>query len=105
MVSIYQRLLIILILTIAFAGKLTVYAFTIQKPFQEILKEKNSKQDKTAGNENNGQEEEKLKLDDLAINRLIQFDFLDITNGKTSLFTSDYMLVSCFLQTLEYPPK
>lgn len=104
MASIYQRLLIILILTIAFAGKMAVYAIIVQKSPQEVVKE-NNKQDKPSNSENDGQEEEKLKLEDLAINRLTPFSFLNFTQAKTRLFITDYKLVSRYLQTLEYPPK
>lgn len=105
MVSLYHRLLIVLLLFIAFAGRIAVYAITTPKPHQEVAKENSSKADKSCTNENNEQVEEKLKLEDLAINRLVDTAFINIAKSKAIIFPGDYKLLKCYLQTLEYPPK
>ena len=105
MASIYQRLLIVLFLLIAFAGRVAVYAITTPKSQQEVLKENGNKTNKSCASESNEQLEEKLKLEDLAINRIFNTAFLNITRSKTVLFASDYKLLMRSPQTLEYPPK
>ncbi|MGN8058215.1 hypothetical protein ACTJKN_18180 [Pedobacter sp. 22163] len=105
MVSLYQRLLIVLLLLILFAGRIAVYVITNQKQHQEVVKENTSKTDKSNTNENKEQLEE--KLEDLAINTIITANsaFLNIAKSKAVLFSGNYKLLKCFLQTLEYPPK
>ncbi|TCD26624.1 hypothetical protein EZ456_11720 [Pedobacter psychrodurus] len=105
MASLYQRLLIVLLLLIAFAGRITLYAITVPKSHQEVVKENSNKTDKSSTNENNEQLEEKLKFEDLAINRLVNTTSLNIAKSKAVLFSGDYKLLKCYPQALEYPPK
>lgn len=105
MVSLYQRLLIVILLLISIAGRITVYAIANPKSKLEIVKENSSKADKYCASESNEQLEEKLKLEDLAINRLIDAAFIKIAKSKAIIFAGDYKLLKCYLHTLEYPPK
>lgn len=105
MASLYQRILILTFLIIAFAGRVAVYAINTTKSPQEIVKENNSKSDQSDSNEKDGQVEEKIKIEDLAISGLTHIDFLSMEKSKTVLFSGHYNLLKSYLQTLEYPPK
>ncbi|WP_162800020.1 hypothetical protein [Pedobacter jeongneungensis] len=105
MASLYQRLLLVFILIIAFAGRIAVSAIANQKSPQETVKENSSKSEKSDANENEGQAEEKIKLEDFIIHGLTNIDFLSIVSAKTKWFAGDYKLLNCTLQALEYPPK
>ncbi|WP_293308473.1 hypothetical protein [Pedobacter sp. UBA5917] len=105
MASLYQRLLIVLILLIAFAGRIAVSAVALPKVAKETLKENNSKSEKPETEENDERAEEKIKLEDFISNGLIKIHFLSIAIVKNKLFSGDYRLVKCPLQTLKYPPK
>jgi cell division protein YceG involved in septum cleavage len=105
MASLNQRLLIIFILIIAFAGRIAVSAIASQKSSQVIVKENMGKSEKPDSGENDEQMEEKMKLEDLIVHGLTNIDFMSIASTKTKLFAGDYQLLNCTLQTLEYPPK
>lgn len=105
MASLYQKLLIVLILFIAFAGRLAVSAVALPKIVKETVKESSSKSEKSETEENDEQAEEKIKLEDFISNGLIKINFLSIATLNNKLFSGDYRLVKCPLQTLKYPPK
>lgn len=105
MLSLYRKLLIVLILIIAIAGRIGVYALTAPKTVKETVKESCNKSEKPDTEENDEQAEEKIKLEDFIANGLTNFDFLSVAKTKIKLFSGNYRLVKCNLQTPEYPPK
>ena len=105
MAPLYQRILIATLIIIAFAGRIAISAMPTQKVLQEVLKENTNKSENSDTDQNDEQLEEKVKMEDLINNGLTQIDFLNIASAKTRLFSGNYNLVKCYLQTLEYPPK
>lgn len=105
MAAFYKRLLITIILITAFAGRIAIYAIPMFKVSQQIVKESSSKSEKSEANENDQPLEEKIKLEDLNLNDIVNIDFLSIADSKTKLFAATFDLPKSDLQTLEYPPK
>lgn len=105
MAPLYQKILIVTLIIIAFAGRFAISAMPIQKISKEVLKENTSKSEKSDTDQNDEQLEEKVKIEDLINNGLTNIDFLSIASAKIRLFSGSYNLVKCYLQTLEYPPK
>ncbi|KQM67134.1 hypothetical protein ASE74_06615 [Pedobacter sp. Leaf216] len=102
MAPLYKKVLIATLLFFAFAGRIAISAMPIYKVSVEISK---VNADKSDTNQNDDQLEDKVKLEDLMKTDFTKIEFLSIFSSKRRLFSGNYNLVKCYLQTLEYPPK
>ncbi|TCD07133.1 hypothetical protein EZ449_15195 [Pedobacter frigidisoli] len=106
MASLYQRTFLVFILLIAFAGRVVIYAMPIEKLSNQVIKENGAeKSEKPESSEKENPLEEKVKLADLFIPSLSNFEFLKSSNSKRSSFTGIFDLTHCHLQIPEQPPK
>lgn len=106
MAPLYQRFLILVFLVIAFAGRIVVYAIPIQKSPVEVLKQNTvNNSEKSDSSDEENKLEAKVKLTDLILMRLSNFDFFESSDTKCNLFSRKFNLIYCHLQIPEQPPK
>jgi len=106
MTSFYQKLLITLILLIAFTGRIVVYAMPLPQLAKEMIKEQASENnEKSESSDKQNQVEEKFKLTDLFLNSAANFDWIYNHAFKNDLYSGNFILTYCYLQVPEQPPK
>jgi len=106
MAPLYQRFFIILFLLLAFAGRIVVYANPVTQIAKEVIKKSSTDEtDKSSSSEKQNQLEEKVKLTDLDLNKILKFEFSDFNMASQHLCSGNFLLAYCHLQVPEQPPK
>lgn|GEM_PF-1731371 len=106
MALLYQRYFIVLLLLLAFAGRVAVYAIPVHKMSKELIQKSSSAEsEKSESSEKQNQLEDKVKLADLHLNNITNFDFASSGNANQHSFAGNFLLAYCHLQIPEQPPK
>ncbi len=106
MAPLYQRYFIVLLLLLAFAGRVAVYAIPVQKMSKDLIQKNSSAEsEKSESSEKQNQLEDKVKLADLHLNNITNFDFASSGNANQQSFSGNFLLAYCHLQIPEQPPK
>lgn len=106
MTALVQKSYIMLILLTCFVGRIAVYALPAQKLLLETLKKSDrEKSEKSDSADSEDKLEEKVKLNDLIATHPNDHEFARNSAQKLNIFPGEFNLISCYLQTLEYPPK
>ena len=103
MLALQQKLVIMLILLLAFAGRIAVASFPALKKPQEISKTISNEKSESSEKEN--QLEEKVKLADALIPSHISSHFRNSYQLKSNLFADSFNLTYCHLSIPGQPPK
>ncbi|MBE8714713.1 hypothetical protein [Sphingobacterium hungaricum] len=99
----YRRFLLLFVLLLALAGRVSTYAMPFQKISQEFFHvdiEQNSE-----SSENPNPSEEKSKMSDFLFADLYNFGFVDDNGNKSHFLSPNFNLMHSYLQTPEQPPK
>ncbi|RZK21636.1 MAG: hypothetical protein EOO86_00495 [Pedobacter sp.] len=106
METLYQRFFIVLLLLLAFASRIVVYAIPVQKVAKEIIQKNTiNEAEKSESSEKQNNLEEKVKLADLHLNKDLRYDFTTLPFYNTHSFSGSFILAYCHLQVPEQPPK
>lgn len=101
----YQRFFIILFLLLAFAGRIVVYATPVTQVAKEVIKKNSTDETDKSASEKQNQLEEKVKLTDLDLNKILNFEFSNFNTANQHSFSGNFILAYCHLQVPEQPPK
>ena len=106
MSSLYRRFFIVLILLVAFAGRIAVYAFPSPKLAKEIIQKSTSDTaEKSESSEKQNQEQEKIKLADILLFGTSSIDFNYNNKLNVRIHSGNFLLIHSDLQVPEQPPK
>jgi len=104
MKSLLKQFVLILLLFVAFGGRVVAYAIPEKLEVKEVIK-KNQTDDCEKSSSEKNQLEEKVKIPDLHLNHLLSLDFTKSKISNKGVGTDRYLLTYCHLQVPEQPPK